>query len=87
MKQVVHCEFVSIAVSLADKDGLSQAREIDVGAILRQKITIKSLNHAEKLNVLTNHFKPGTDFAFPKVFMQSLFSKGLAGKVSLARLQ
>ena len=72
MKQVVHCESVSISVLLTDKDGnasLSQAREIDVGALLRKKITIKSLNQAEKLNVLTNHYKPGADFAFPKVFM------------------
>ena len=72
MKQVVHCESVSISVLLTDQDGnasLSQAREIDVGALLRKKITIKSLNQAEKLNVLTNHYKPGADFAFRKVFM------------------
>ena len=55
---------------MTDNDGnapLSQACEIDVGGLLCHKIHIKSLSQAEKLNVLTNHYKPGTDFAFPKV--------------------
>ena len=46
-KHVVHCKFVSISVLVTDRDGnasLSQAREIDVGALLRQKIAIKSLS-------------------------------------------
>lgn len=46
-KHVVHWKFVSISVLVTDRDGnasLSQAREIDVGALLRQKIAIKSLS-------------------------------------------
>lgn len=57
---------------MTDRDGnalLSQAREIDVGALLRQKIANKSLSQAEKLNVVTNHYKPGKESAFPKVPM------------------
>lgn len=57
---------------MTDRDGntlLSQAREIDVGALLRQTIAIKSLSQAEKLNVLNNHYKPGKKSAFPKVLM------------------
>ena len=49
---------------MTDNDGnapLSQACEIDVGGLLCQQIHIKSLSHAEKLNVLTNHYKPGMD--------------------------
>lgn len=71
-KLVVHCKFVSISVLVTDRDGnasLSQVREIDVGALLRQKIAIKSLSQAEKLNVVTNHYKPGKDSAFPTVLM------------------
>lgn len=57
---------------MTDRDGnasLSQAREIDVGALLHQKIAIKSLSQAEKLNAVTNHYKPGKDSAFPTVPM------------------
>lgn len=57
---------------MTDRDGnasLSQAREIDVGALLRQKIAIKSLSQAEKLDVVTNHYKPGKDSAFPTILM------------------
>lgn len=71
-KHVVHCKFVSISVLVTDRDGnasLSQAREIDVGALLRQKIAIKSLSQAEKLNVVTKHYKPGKDSAFPTILM------------------
>lgn len=61
---------------MSENDGnasLTQAREIDMGALLRQKIAIKSLSQAEKLNVLTNHYKPGKDFAFPRVLMNGCY--------------
>ena len=48
---------------------LSQAREINVGVLLHQKIAITSLSQAEKFNVLTNYYKRGTDFAFFEAFM------------------
>ena len=43
--------------------------DVDVGALFRQKTAFKSLNQAEKLNIINNHFRPGENYAFPKVFM------------------
>ncbi|CAH3154019.1 unnamed protein product [Porites lobata] len=60
--------------SQTDKDGDDPAchgsvHDVDVGALFRQKTAFKSLNQAEKLNIINNHFRPGDNYAFPKVFM------------------
>ena len=67
-------QFTFIAASQPDKDGDDPAchglvHDVDVGALFRQKTAFKSLNQAEKLNIINNHFRPGEDYAFPKVFM------------------
>ena len=67
-------QFTFIAASQTDKDGDDPAchgsvHDVDVGALFRQKTAFKSLNQAEKLNIINNHFRPGEDYAFPKVFM------------------
>ena len=37
--------------------------------LVRQKTAFKSLNQAEKLNIINNHFRPEENYALPKVFM------------------
>ena len=37
--------------------------------LVRQKTAFKSLNQAEKLNIINNHFRQGENYALPKVFM------------------
>ena len=74
LKKGVQWQFAFIAASQTDKNGDDPAchgsnHDIDVGALFRQKTTFKSLNQAEKLNIINNHFRPGEDYAFPKVFM------------------
>ena len=61
-------------MSQTDKDGDDPAchgsvHDIYVGDLFRQKTAFKSLNQAEKLDIINNHFRPGENYAFPKVFM------------------
>ena len=63
-----------ISVSMNNKDRYNSSchgsvHDVDVGALLRQKTAFRSLNQAEKLNIIDNHFRPGEDYAFPKVSM------------------
>ena len=60
-----------MSVLMDNKDGDSSCHdsihEVGVGALIRQKTDFKSLNQAEKLNIIDNHFRPAEDYVFPKL--------------------
>lgn len=62
-----------ILVFMNNKDGYSSCHglvhDVAVGALIRQETDFKSLNQAEKLNIIDNHFRPAEDYVFPKVSM------------------
>ena len=60
-KKVVQWQFAFIAASQTDKDGDDPAchgsvHDIYVGDLFCQKTAFKSLNQAEKLDIINNHF-------------------------------
>ena len=59
-----------ILVLMNNKDGDTSCHcsvhDVDVGALIRQETDFKSLNQAEKLNIIDNHFRPAEDFVFPR---------------------
>ena len=61
--------FISVLMNNEDGDSSchGSVRDVDVRALIRRETDFKSLNQAEKLNIIDNHFRPAEDYVSPTV--------------------